>query len=158
MSTKQKDNIVSLTPAKNKKSSTERIWGKAVYSHGYAGIPSIMIKGQKRLGLSPIQFNILIQLLDYWHEPSRKPFPTKQDIADRIGVTAKTVQNNIRGMEQAGLVRREIRKTASGDFNSNIYHLDGLIAKVRELEPDFAELRKQKALTKKKAETPKGLR
>jgi len=30
-------------PAAKKPSSTERIWGKAVYSHGYAGIPSILI-------------------------------------------------------------------------------------------------------------------
>lgn len=29
-------------PAARKPSSTERIWGKAIYSHGYAGIPSIL--------------------------------------------------------------------------------------------------------------------
>lgn len=158
MSSEQKQNVIKMPSKKTTKSSTERIWGKAVYSHGYAGIPSILIKGQKRLGLSTTQFNILIQLLDYWQEPSRKPFPTKQDIADRIGITAKTVQNNIRELEQNGLVRREIRKTACGDYNSNIYHLDGLVAKVQELEPDFDEIRKQKAAVKKRAETPKGLR
>lgn len=54
-------------------SSTEKIWGKAVYSHGYAGIPSILIQGQRRLGLNPMQMNICIQLLDYWFEPTRKP-------------------------------------------------------------------------------------
>ncbi len=83
-------------------SSTERIWGKKVYSHGYAGIPSILIQAQRRLGINPTQMNIIIQLLDYWHEPTRKPFPTKKDLANRIGVNPKTIQNNIRELEKAG--------------------------------------------------------
>ena len=67
--------------------SHERIWGKAVIRHSYAGIPSILIRSQRRLGISPIQMNILIQLLDYWRDPTRPPFPSKKAIADRIGVT-----------------------------------------------------------------------
>ena len=47
--------------------------------------------------------NIVIQLLDYWRDPHRRPFPTKKDIAARIKVTDKTIQNNIRQLEKAGL-------------------------------------------------------
>jgi hypothetical protein len=130
-------------------SSTERIWGKAVYSHGYAGIPSIMIQAQQRLGINSTQMNIILQLLDYWHEPTRKPFPTKRGLANRIGVTEKTIQNNVRELEKAQLIQREMRKTAAGDWNSNIYHLDGLVAKVQALEPEFA------AEKKKRKEAPK---
>src|SRR4051794_26117310 len=80
--------IISFpNPAAKKPSSTERIWGKAVYGHGYAGIPSILIQAQRRLGINAMQMNIIIQLLDYWHEPSRKPFPTKRDLAKRMDVT-----------------------------------------------------------------------
>ena len=32
-------------------------------------------------------------------EPSRKPFPTKSELAERLGVTSKTIQNNIRELE-----------------------------------------------------------
>jgi hypothetical protein len=123
--------------ASKKASSTERIWGKAVYKHGYAGIPSILIQAQQRLGINSMQMNIIVQLLDYWFEPTRKPFPMKKELATRIGVTEKTIQNNIRALEQAGLIQRQMRKTAAGDWNSNIYHLDGLIAKVQALEPEF---------------------
>jgi hypothetical protein len=90
-------------PSSKKSSSTERIWGKAVYSHGYAGIPSILIQAQRRLGINSMQMNIIIQLLDYWFDPSRKPFPMKEDLAKRIGVTAKTIQTNIAALEKAGL-------------------------------------------------------
>ena len=135
-------------------SSVEKIWGKAVCGHGYAGIPSVLIQGQRRLGINTTQFNIIVQLLDYWREPSRKPFPTKRDLAQRIGVTEKTIQNNIRDLETAGLIRREQRKTAAGDWNSNLYHLDGLVQRVKALEPDFAA---EKA-TRTARETPAGLR
>ena len=72
-----------------KASSTERIWGKAVYKHGYAGIPSILIQAAQRLGINPMQMNIIIQLLDYWFEPSRKPFPTKQDTGETVSASPK---------------------------------------------------------------------
>jgi hypothetical protein len=52
------------------------------------------------------------------------------------------------------LIRREQRKTKAGDWNSNVYHLDGLIAKVKKLEPDFAEAREQRAKAKRAVETP----
>lgn len=143
--------------AAKKPSSTERIWGKAVYKHGYAGIPSILIQAQRRLGINTTQMNIIVQLLDYWHEPSRKPFPTKRDLAKRMGVTEKTIQNNIRDLEQAGYVQREMRRTAAGDWNSNIYHLDGLIAKVQAVEPEFSAEKEQRKKAKAALQTPKGL-
>ncbi|MBZ3928894.1 helix-turn-helix domain-containing protein [Xanthomonas citri] len=139
-------------------SSTEKIWGKAVYSHGYAGIPSILIQGQRRLGLNPMQMNICIQLLDYWFEPTRKPFPTKKELAQRIGCTEKTIQNNIRELEDAGLVQRVLRKTTAGDWNSNIYDLSGLVAKVQALEPEFAQEKQERAARKAQLQKPGGLK
>jgi hypothetical protein len=151
--------VIDFPKSSNKKSSsTERIWGKAVYSHGYAGIPSIMIQAQRRLGINSTQMNIIIQLLDYWHEPSRKPFPTKKELAKRIGVTEKTIQNNVRALEKAGLILREMRKTAAGDWNSNIYHLDGLVAKVQALEPEFAAEKKKRKEIRAALQTPAGRR
>ncbi|SDQ29079.1 helix-turn-helix domain-containing protein [Pseudovibrio sp. Tun.PSC04-5.I4] len=141
-----------------KQSSTERIWGKDVCSHGYAGVPSILIRCQQRLGLNPTQMNIILQLLNYWHDPRRKPFPRKKELADRIGVTPKTIQNNIRALEVAGLIRREQQKTAAGDWGSNIYHLDGLVEKVKSFEPEFTKERDERKAKKEELETPKGKR
>lgn len=102
--------------------------------------------------------NIVLQLLDYWFEPTRRPFPTKRELSQRIGVTDKTIQNNIRELEKAGLIRREQRKTAAGDWGSNVYHLDGLVAKVQSLEPEFAAAKKKRRAAKAALETPAGLR
>ncbi|MEQ7993821.1 hypothetical protein, partial [Xanthomonas hortorum] len=60
-------------------------------------------------------------------------------------------------LEKAGIIRREYRKTASGDFNSNIYHLDGLINKVREIEPGFTAERQLRKENRSKLQSPGGL-
>lgn len=151
--------VIPFPKAEQRKpSSIEQIWGKEVLRHGFTGVPCILIRGQRRLGINTTQMNIILQLLEYWVDPARKPFPTKKDIANRIGVTDKTVQTNIRELEKAGLVRRETRRTAAGDYNSNIYHLDGLIERVKKLEPEFAAEKEKKARAKRDVETPTGLR
>lgn len=139
-------------------SSTEKIWGKPVLKHGYTGIPSILIRSQARLGLSTTQMNIIVQLLDYWFDPSNPPFPAKKDLAERIGVSQKTIQVNVRELEKAGYIKREMRRSSAGDWNSNIYHLNGLVKRVRELEPEFTAAKEEKARRKKVVETPKGRR
>lgn len=125
-------------------SSTERIWGKKVLRHGYTAIPSILIRSQARLGLNSLQMNILMQLLDYLIDPGRMPFPTKKELAKRIGITDKTIQLNIRKLESAGFLDRETRRTAAGDWNSNIYHLNGLIEKIQQLEPEFQQAKEDR--------------
>lgn len=134
-------NVVEFPAAKpaRKTPSTEAIWGKAVAGHGYAGVPAILIRVQGRLGLSPTQFNIVVQLLEYWRSPERRPFPSKRDLAERMGMSEKTIQTNMAALEKRGFIRRELRRTAAGDWDSNVYHLDGLVERVRGLEPDFAK-------------------
>ncbi|MEO1660096.1 MAG: helix-turn-helix domain-containing protein [Pseudomonadota bacterium] len=157
--TNKKNNVVALkADSKKRISSTEKIWGKPVTGHGYAAVPSILLKSQRRLGINATQMNIIIQLLEYWYDPTRPPFPTKKQLAERMGVHPKTIQLNIRELEQAGYIKREKQKTASGDWGSNIYHLGGLVAKIKALEPEFTQARKEKAAITKKTETPKGRR
>ena len=53
------DNTVVAFPTKPDgpaPSSFERIWGKKVKSHGYAAIPTILIRSQHRLGINSTQF------------------------------------------------------------------------------------------------------
>jgi hypothetical protein len=153
------ENILEFPTTKpiRKPSSTEAIWGKPVAAHGYAGVPSILIRAQGRLGLSPMQFSIVVQLLEYWREPSRKPFPSKSDLAERMGVSEKAIQLNMAALEKANLIRRELRRTTAGDWDSNVYHLDGLVERVKALEPDFAKERAAKEAwreARKHAELP----
>lgn len=142
----------NVAPAK--KSSTERIFGAKVLSHGYTALPNVLLRAQKRLGLSTTQFNIIAQLLSYWIDPVRPPFPSKRDLAGRMGITEQTLRINIKALEDQGLVVREQRITSAGDYGSNTYRLDGLVKKLKQLEPDFEEERKKRDQERVLTETP----
>jgi len=138
----------------NQKSSTDRIFGSKIMSHGFTAIPNILLRAQSRLGLTTTQFNILTQLLSYYFDPSKPPFPSKRELANRIKITPQTLRINIKALEDAGFLIREQRKTSSGDFGSNTYHLTGLVNKLKKLVPDFDMERAQRRKARDRAETP----
>ena len=146
----------SEKPAKS--FSTEEIFGKPVLDHGFTALPNILVRGQKRLGLNPVHFNILVQLLSYYIDPKRPPFPTKQQLIDRLGVSKTTLQKHVRELEQRGYLLREQQKTAVGDYGSNIYHLGGLIEELKKMVPDFDAERNERAESRKRTETPNARR
>jgi hypothetical protein len=156
------DTVVEFPKApKRGPSSFEKIWGKSVASHGFVAVPAILVRAQQRLGLNSTQMNIIVQLLDYWRRADFMPWPSKQLLADRLGVGPKAIQVNMRALERVGLLRRETRKTASGDFDSNIYHLDLLVERLKALEPEFQaarEDREKATRSAREAEIPAGRR
>lgn len=127
-------------------------------SHGYTGVPNILVRAQSRLGISTTQFNIIVQLLSYWIDPARPPFPPKRDLAQRMSITQQTLRINIKALEEKGYINRVQQKTAAGDYGSNIYRLDGLVAKIKELVGDFDEERKERETARSKTETPNARR
>lgn len=70
--------------------------------------------------------------------------PRSKELARRINAGNKPIQNNIRELEKAGLVRRDLRKPAARDWNSNTYRLDGLAKHTHKLEPNFMEAKEQR--------------
>lgn len=137
-----------------KKSSTEKIYGPKVLSHGYTAVPNILVRAQSRLGINTTQFNIIVQLLSYWMRPDNPPFPSKKDLATRMGITPATVRINIKALEEAGLIEREQQITAHGDYGSNIYRLNGLVEKLKLLVPDFDEEREERRAAREITEKP----
>lgn len=90
MAEKKSTNIVRITAAQKKpdtRKSSEKKFGKPVLALGFCIVPSLMMKAQARLGLNPAQFNIIMQLADIWWDPERKPFPKKELLAERMGMS-----------------------------------------------------------------------
>ncbi|MFG6663042.1 MarR family transcriptional regulator, partial [Sulfitobacter sp. 916] len=102
--------------------------------------------------LSPRYRRELHQLLG--HCSDRPPFPSKKELATRMGITPQTLRINIKALEDRGYVTREQRITSFGDYGSNTYRLDGLIRKLKELEPDFEKERQERKQAQKLTETP----
>jgi hypothetical protein len=133
---KKSAEVVTLHPVKAKRAS-ERKWGKSVIERGFCIVPSLLLRGQKRLALSPTQLAVLMHLADYWWDVDRKPYPSKKTLGERLGLSPRQVQRYIAELEAMKLVKRIERKAAHRGKLSNEYDLSGLANRLKELAPEF---------------------
>lgn len=145
--------VIPLPVAKREKRRAEDKFGPAVMKHGYTMLPNLLMQAQGALKISPPQFNVLIQLIQHWWDADKDPHPAKDTIARRMGLSGRQVQRYLTELEDGGFIKRIERFSGRKAQTSNGYSLDGLVAKLEKIEPDFrkvAELRKQR---QKKVET-----
>ena len=142
---------LSTITKKDKRRSDEK-WTKAVMARGYCMVPSILLWGQKQLGLSPEQLNVLLQLISHWWDAKDAPHPSKESIATRIGKDPRSVQRYLTQLEKAGFIARQQRFRAHRGQTSNGYSLAGLVKKLGEIEPVFRKVAEQNRLRRAKAE------
>ena len=149
--------VVPIT-AKGKPDSrkaSERKFGKPVMGLGFCIVPSLLMWAQARLGINPVQFNIVMQFADMWWDPERKPWPTKKLLADRTGLSERQIQRHIADLEEAGLVRRIGRTRPGRGKTSNEYDLAGLVSKLKKLELEFTAMKEENSKRRKNVTLPK---
>lgn len=93
-------------------------WGRAI-GHGdktgFVALPEVLVRSQKRLGISSTEMMVLINVLMHWWSPERKPFPGNNKIAKHMGVSTRTVQRAFETLEQKRLIKREISRYTKDD-------------------------------------------
>lgn len=135
-------------PVPNDESTLAKKWGKTTIGLGYAVVPSILMRSQARLKIGATELAVLVHLIDHWWKPADMPWPSKQLIAERLGVGAKTVQRAMVKLEAAKLIIRKERYQKNGGRTSNEYDLSPLVAMLTEVAEENikadAEAKKQK--------------
>jgi len=134
----KRDNVVALRQSKAERVSNRK-WSAPVMKLGFCIIPSLLLRAQQRLGLNPTQLAVLLQLADYWWDKDRKPYPSKRDLSDRLGLSERQIQRHIADLEAAGLVQRIERYGDSGEKTSNEYDLSGLVERLKKIAPEIEE-------------------
>ena len=129
--------------------AAERKWGKGVIDLGFCIVPSLLLHAQSRLGLNPTQLAILLQISEHWWEEDNKPHPSKQRLAQRLGIGPRQIQRHIAELEKAGLVERIERHGGNGGRQTNVYDLSGLVARLAKLAPEFREAREAARQTRR---------
>lgn len=148
-----KSNVVALPkksggePEKKLSSDSEKKWGKRTMKCKFCIVPALLLRAQGRLGISPTQLAIILQIMDYWWNPKAWPWVSKADLAARLNISEKIIQRNLKELEDAGLVRR-VTRVIEHRRRANGYDLEGLVNKLDSLAPEFIEA----AEAKKKAE------
>lgn len=148
--------VIPLRPLKATKAS-ERKWGKPVMALGFCVVPSLLLRAQRRLNLTPTKLALLMHLADYWWDVERKPYPSKKTLGERLGLGERQIQRHIAELEKAKLVRRIERTAAHRGKLTNEYDLSGLVARLKEIEPDFRAV-EEEIKKKRRAVTRPGLR
>ncbi len=133
-------------------------WGKDVWELGFNSIPAILFHGQRRLGLSCNHLCVLLQLADFWWDAGRKPFPAKEELSLRIGLSERQVQRIIADLEKKGYVQRIERRLPKRGKTSNEYDLSGLVQALAKIAPDFKKAREDAKTRRMELATPLGLR
>lgn len=147
--------VVMPFPAAAKKSQrrAEDKWSSAVIKLGYTTVPNLLLRAQARLGITPNQMNVLLHVLEHWWEADKHPWPSKGTIARRMGKSSRQVQRYLTDLEKAGHIKRIARYSGRKAQINNAYSCDGLITKLKKLEPEFAKEAALKRTRTKKLET-----
>lgn len=146
-------NVVALPlHPKKKKMRAEDKWSPKVMKLGYTPLPNLLLRAQAKLKLSPLQFNITAQLLMHWWDADDYPFLAKETIATRIGKSPRQVQRVLTQLEKKGYLKRVARYLGKKQQTSNAFSLDGLVNKLRSIEPEFTKAAEQARLKRKKLE------
>ena len=136
---------------KSRKSPASQKWGAKVMDSGFCMLPSLLLRAQRRLHLNPTQLAVLIQIVDHWWDAGRKPYPSKKELSQRLGIGERQIQRYLTDLEDEGLIKRIPRYADHKGRMSNMYDLQGLVDKLTELEPDFREARNQARQNRQKA-------
>mgnify|MGYP005752297273 FL=1 len=156
--TEDTDKVVPLKGRKKTEPTDERTltrkWGKETMAANYTVIPCALLRGQARLKIGPNELAVLIHLIDHWWQPEAMPWPSKKTLAERLGVSTKTVQRAIVVLEEEGLLLRKERYHKAGGRTSNEYDLTPLVARLKDIAKDMDDASKEAKAVKKAAERP----
>lgn len=106
-------------------------WGETIQGigSGWTAVPNLLLKRQGALGLNATELNVLINLIRFWWEPTRAPFPSPEKMANEMGVSARTVFRTLALLEEKGFIARitEVGKATK-------FELHGLVEKLKEVK------------------------
>lgn len=145
-------NVVKLATTKRKKQRAEDKFGVPVMKHGYTTLPNLLLQAQGRLAIGHAEFNVLVQLISHWWDADRDPYPAKDTIARRMGLSPRQVQRYLTNLEKAGLIRRIARFSGQKAQIANAYDLGPLVRELGAIEPEFRKAAEQRRLRQKRVE------
>jgi len=129
--------------AQEQLSHNEKKWTQTLMKAGWTVLPSVILDRQKALGLDAVDINILLHLAKHWWYSENMPHPSKQSIAECMGIDKSTVRRRIARMEKDGLISRQTRFHPKYGQQTNSYHFVGLIKAATPLAEEAIEAREQ---------------
>jgi len=132
--------VSSVMSEKSSLAALESKWGKSALTMGWTAVPSALFFLQGTLSISPVAFNVLLNLLAHWWKVYEWPHPSQESLAIRMSVSVRTVQRGLAELENMGLItRRKTSKEHPKYKGRNIYDLTNLVESLNKLAPNIKE-------------------
>lgn len=116
------------------------------------GPPKLVATCPRQAENYSLSIYVLAQLAEHWWDADEYPFPAKDRIAQRLNKSPRQVQRYITQLEKAGHIARIKRFSGRKAQISNGYSFDGLIKKLKALEPQFSKEADQRRIRRKRFE------
>lgn len=118
-----KDNTKNITEAE-----LHEKWGEIIrgYGGGFTAIPNLILKKQSELGLNSPELNVLMNLIRFWWNLEKLPFPDIEKMAREMGVSKRTLYRIVSSLEKKGFIKR-----VNIEGEATKYDLAGLLDKLR---------------------------
>lgn len=118
----------------------EQKWGKESLSMGWTSIPSSILFLQATLLISPNAMNVLLHLVMHWWDANKNPHPSQKAIANKMGVSVRTVQRALYELEEHQIISKQTTRKEHPVYRGrNIYDLSPLVRLLQELTPDLKQ-------------------
>lgn len=102
-------------------------WGPAAL-RGYQAVPHDLFRFQSQLDLSNGELVTLLNVLDFWWEAKKAPFPGAGALAKRMNTDPRTVQRHLKSLQDMGYAVRE-----RGNDEKRRFNLSGLTRRLSKL-------------------------
>lgn len=122
----------------------EEKWTRELLAAGWSMIPTVLLERQRILKLDATDLNILLHLVKHWWYAENLPHPSKQSIAECMGIDPSTVRRHIAKLEKRKLVMRIARSNKQFGQQTNEYDLSGLIEQCRPLADEIVKTRENR--------------
>lgn len=97
---------------------------------GFTVIPAILLREQHALRLNDGEMLVAMHLMLAWWEKERLPYTKPATIARRMGVTARTVQRHMKGLEEKNVLLRVVDPV---DNEKTSFDLAPLVSRLEDL-------------------------
>ena len=132
-------------PEDKSKFIAKKKWTPTVIDAGFLIVPDVLVRSQAYLGLSPVDVVVLLNVGMHWWQEDNLPYPRPSVIANRMGISTRTVERRLANLQENGFLKRreaEVLTTKGKKKTVRRFDLSGLIQKLAPLAERNLQLRK----------------
>jgi len=140
--TSQTTHMAETSTDTTTESAASAKWGAALDA-GFQIVPNVLIRAQSKLGLDPLDLAILLNITLHWWDTRDLPYPRTSMIANRVGVSVRTVERRLERMQNDHLLVRHPPERTKDGLAVRRFDLSGLVQRLQKFAQKNLDMRRR---------------